>query len=65
MEFDRLYVHAMVPGHRQTLTMFQNYTITGKNPVVKAFADQTIPTLKEHLAAITAIDANLKNESAP
>jgi putative membrane protein len=63
-DFDRLYVHAMVPGHRQTVMMFSDYALTGKNPAVKAFAGQTLPTLKEHVAAITTIDAHLKNQAA-
>ncbi|WP_157566070.1 DUF4142 domain-containing protein [Mucilaginibacter arboris] len=59
-DFDRLYVHMMVPGHRQTVLLFQNYAIRGKDPAVKAFAQQTLSMLKEHLAAITAIDDTVK-----
>ncbi len=60
-DFDRLYVHMMAPGHRQTVSLFQNYAIKGKYPAVKAFAQQTLPILKEHLAAITAIDNTIKD----
>jgi putative membrane protein len=63
-DFDRLYVHSMVPGHRQTFMMFQNYAITGKNAAVKAFANETLPTLKQHLQAITTIDKNMKYQVA-
>ena len=59
-EFDRLYVHMMVPGHRQTVLLYQTYAITGKNPLVKAFAQKALPTLKAHLTAVTAIDKQLK-----
>jgi putative membrane protein len=58
--FDRLYIHNMVSGHRNTVAMFRNYALTGKNPDDKAFAQQTLPTLEEHLAAITAIDKKYK-----
>jgi putative membrane protein len=44
--------------------MFQNYAITGKDPVVKAFAQQMLPTLKAHLAAIKAIDEKYKDLTA-
>ena len=54
--FDKIYVHMMVPGHRNTVYMFETYSIGGKDPDVKAFAKQTLPTLKQHLAIITAID---------
>ncbi len=63
-DFDREYVHMMVPGHRQTVAMFEKYALTGKDPDVKAFAQQTLPVLKEHLAVITAIDNNMKTAMA-
>jgi putative membrane protein len=59
-EFNHLYVHAMVPGHRETLMMFRDYALTGKNPAVRAFARQTSPVIKEHLEEITTIDQNMK-----
>jgi putative membrane protein len=63
-DFDRMYVHMMVPDHRETIQLFEKYGITGKDPDVKAFAQQTLPVLKEHLAAITAIDNSMKNAVA-
>jgi putative membrane protein len=60
VEFDHLYVHAMVPGHRATLMMFRDYALTGKNPAVRAFARQTSPVIKKHLEEITTIDQNMK-----
>lgn len=63
-EFDRMYIHATVAGHGSTVMMFQNYAVTGKDPMVKAFAQQMLPTLKAHLAAIKALDEKYKNLSA-
>ena len=60
-DFDRMYVHMMVPDHRQTVQMFEGYAFTGKDPDVRSFASQTLPTLKEHLAAIVAIDNSMNN----
>jgi putative membrane protein len=57
--FDRLYVHGMVGGHSNTVQMFETYATTGKDPDVRVFAQQMLPTLKAHLAAITAIDKKL------
>jgi putative membrane protein len=59
-DFDRMYIHTMVSGHQNTVQMFETYAITGKDPDVKAFAQQMLPTLKEHLAAIKAIDEKYK-----
>jgi putative membrane protein len=57
--FDKLYVHGMVAGHRNTVETFETYATNGKDPDVRAFAQKTLPTLKAHLAAITAIDQQL------
>jgi putative membrane protein len=63
-DFDRVYVRMMVTGHRQTVQLFEKYALTGKDPIVKTFAQQTLPVLKEHLAAITAIDDSMKNAAS-
>jgi putative membrane protein len=60
-DFDRIYVHMMVSDHRQTIQLFEKYAVTGKDPDVKAFAEQTLPVLKEHLASIAAIDNGMKD----
>jgi putative membrane protein len=61
--FDQLYVHAMVVNHASTVQTFENYATTGKDPAVKAFAQQLLPTLKAHLAKIKAIDRQFKEPS--
>ena len=57
--FDQLYVHGMVSGHQNTVEMFQNYAVNGKDPAVKAWAQQMLPTLKHHLNDIKTIDKQL------
>lgn len=63
-DFDRMYIHAMVSGHRSTVMMFQNYAVTGKDADVKAFAQKMLPTLKAHLEAIKALDEKYKDLAA-
>ena len=58
--FDPLYVHAMVVNHAGTVQSFENYAVTGKDPQVKAFAQQMLPTLKAHRTKIKAIDKQFK-----
>ena len=60
-DFDRMYIHAMVTGHRNTVMMFQSYAIAGKDPKVRAFAQQMLPSLKQHLETIKALDEKYKN----
>ncbi|WDF55672.1 DUF4142 domain-containing protein [Mucilaginibacter sp. KACC 22063] len=62
--FDKMYVHMMVPDHRKTVLLFQTYAINGKDPQLKAFAQQTLPILKQHLASITAIEEQMKKQAA-
>lgn len=59
-KFDKLYVHMMVPGHRSTVGLFQHYAIAGKDPDIKAFAQQMLPVIKSHLTEIKAIDEQIK-----
>lgn len=63
-DFDRMYIHAMLSGHGSTVMMFQKYAITGKDPEVRAFATQMLPTLKAHLAAVKALDEKYKDLKA-
>ena len=63
-DFDRMYVHMMVPDHRQTVQLFEHYALTGKDPDVSSYAKQTLPKLKDHLAAIVDIDNKMKNATA-
>ena len=58
--FDKNYVHAMVAGHGNAVQTFEAYTINGRDPAVKAYAEQMLPTLKLHLEHIKTIDARLK-----
>ncbi len=41
-DFDRMYVHMMVPDHRETVQLFGKYALTGKDPDVRAFAQQML-----------------------
>jgi putative membrane protein len=58
--FDRLYVHGMAVAHSNTVEMFENYAINGKDPIVKVFAEQMLPALKHHLEEIERIDAQIR-----
>jgi len=58
--FDSAYVHAMSSGHGNTVQMFENYATTGKDPAVRAWAQEMLPTLKMHLEHIKTIEKQLK-----
>lgn len=48
-EFDRRFVADEVQDHRRTIAEFKREAEKGQNADVKAYAQSTIPTLKEHL----------------
>ncbi|HVN17435.1 MAG TPA: DUF4142 domain-containing protein [Dongiaceae bacterium] len=48
-QFDKAYMSDMVKDHRKDVAEFAHESKMAKNPAVKSFAQQTLPTLKEHL----------------
>lgn len=48
-EFDKTYMEAMVKDHKKDIDEFQREADSGKDPDVKSFASQTLPTLRDHL----------------
>ena len=54
-EFDRAYMHDMVTDHTQDVTEFKHEASSGKDSTVKNFAEQTVPTLEDHLKEAKSI----------
>lgn len=48
-QFDRAYMKLMLQDHRKDVAEFRKQSTAGKDPEVKQFASQTLPTLEEHL----------------
>jgi putative membrane protein len=53
--FDKSYIKSQLKAHRQTIALFKKERATGQDADAKAFATETLPTLRVHLKAITAI----------
>ena len=47
--FDKAYMAMMLSDHKKTIALFEKEAKSGKDPAVKAFASDTLPTLKQHL----------------
>ena len=47
-DFDREYMKAMVKDHDKDVGEFEKEARSAKDPDVKAWAEKTLPTLKEH-----------------
>jgi putative membrane protein len=48
-EFDRMYMDHMVKDHKKDVSEFEKQAEKGTDPAVRTFAQQTLPTLREHL----------------
>jgi putative membrane protein len=48
-DFDQTYMDLMVEDHQKAIDLFQQEAKSGKDPDLKNFAEQTLPTLQEHL----------------
>lgn len=58
-DFDKAYVDQMVSDHKKTVDLFEKATTDAKDADIKSFAIKTLPTLKNHLAAIEAIQKGM------
>ena len=55
--FDAAYTQDMVKDHKQDIAEFQREAQSGQDPVLKAFAQKTLPTLQKHLQMAEAATA--------
>jgi putative membrane protein len=58
--FDKHYMDHMVADHKKDIAAFESEAKSGKDPEVKAFAQKTLPTLKEHLQLAQQAQAAVK-----
>ena len=47
-DFDRRYVQHQLTGHEEAVTLFDQFAQGGDHPQLKQFAQQTLPSLREH-----------------
>jgi putative membrane protein len=55
--FDRAYIADQVKDHEKTIALFEKEARNGKDAELKAFAEKTLPTLKDHLTAVRGLNA--------
>ena len=49
-EFDEAYMDDMVSDHEDDVSAFEDYVENAEDPDLRSFAEETLPTLREHLA---------------
>ena len=57
--FDKSYVKRQIKAHEDTVDLFQKEIASGKDADAKAFAKESLPTIRSHLKAIRAIAASV------
>lgn len=63
-DFDRRYADMLgVKAHEDTIKLFQKAASGAKDPEVKAFAEKTLPALKEHLEMARQLKAGAPKKS--
>ena len=58
-QFDKAYMSENVKDHKQAVALFSKQASSGKDPELKAFAEKTLPTLKQHLQMAQDLNANV------
>ncbi|GJD49142.1 hypothetical protein OPKNFCMD_1872 [Methylobacterium crusticola] len=48
--FDRTYAQMQVQAHRMTVANYQAYAQSGPNPALRAYVQQALPVMEQHLA---------------
>ena len=59
-DFDDEFIDQMIDDHEKTVALFETTAQGAGDSDIKAFAVKTLPTLKQHLAAIKTIEAARK-----
>lgn len=58
-DFDSDYMGGQVSGHKDAVSLFEDYAKNGDDRSLKHWARKTLPTLKMHLVKAEAIDKKL------
>jgi len=59
-DFDKAFMHHMVMDHEKAVALFEKASKECQNPQLKAFAEKTLPTIKEHLSMARKVEGGVK-----
>ncbi len=54
--FDHRYIPEMITGHTKAIAIYKREATDAQNPALKAYAEQTLPTLQKHLDGAKALE---------
>jgi putative membrane protein len=58
-EFDKAYMDEMVADHEKDIALFEQQAEAGKDPDLRAFAEETLPTLRAHLELAQEVQSQI------
>jgi putative membrane protein len=58
-EFDRMYMSHMLKDHEKDVKEFEKQAQKGNDPALRSFAEQTLPTLRQHLELAKSVSAQV------
>jgi putative membrane protein len=58
--FDRAYMKAQVDDHKKVVQLLEHQASAGKDPKLKAFAAETLPTTKRHLEMAQSLQTRVQ-----
>lgn len=61
-DFDKAYIDMMVSDHQKDIKDFEDMAENAQSPDLKAFAQKTLPTLRQHLKMAQDIQSRLENK---
>jgi putative membrane protein len=61
-DFNKTYMDDQVQGHKDAVSLIEDYAKSGDNAKLKDFASDTLPTIKEHLAKAQSLDDQLNKK---
>jgi putative membrane protein len=56
--YDKSFIKTQIKAHQQTIALFKKEIAGGQDADAKAFAKETLPTLRKHLKAAQSIAAS-------
>jgi putative membrane protein len=61
-EFDRAYMKQMLQDHDQAVRLFEHESRKGTDPQLRKFAEETLPTIREHQKRARELNDALKSK---
>jgi putative membrane protein len=63
-EFDKAYMDEMVMDHEKDIAAFEEEAQSGEDPELRTFAEETLPTLQEHLELAKEVQSQVSTAAA-